>query len=58
MAHEAFLDQLGCSPILTRILQIWNHYITNIFVKKRAKGDGVNISFSVMKIGAEISGSS
>jgi hypothetical protein len=39
MVHEAFfLDQLGCSPISTRILQNWNHYITKIFVKKRAKG--------------------
>jgi hypothetical protein len=41
MAHEAFLDQLGCSPILTRILQNWNHYITKIFIKKRVKGDGL-----------------
>jgi len=38
----------------TDLEPLYHQYIC----QEKAKGDGVNISFSVMKIGAEISGSS
>jgi hypothetical protein len=43
MAHEALLDQLKRSPLLAKILQNLNYYITKILIKKSVKG--VSISF-------------